>query len=80
VTEVDRLSNLIVLMAIAYTWAGAFGIWVSTQVKLRCLKHKRAPICLFRLGLDALQNWMISLCRTIKECQREKAMQFLSCT
>ena len=80
VTEVDRLSNLIALMAIAYTWAGAFGSWVSTQVKLRCLKHKRAPICLFRLGLDTLQNWMISLCRTIKECQREKAIQFLSCT
>jgi Transposase DDE domain len=80
VTDVDRLSNLIALMAIAYTWAGAFGSWVSIQVKLRCLKHERAPICLFRLGLDALQNWMTSLCRTIKECQREKALQFLSCT
>jgi hypothetical protein len=80
VTDVNRLSNLIALMAIAYTWAGAFGGWVSTQVKLRCLKHERAPTCLFRLGLDALQNWMTSLCRTVKECQREKALQFLSCT
>ena len=80
VTAPDRLCNLIALMAIAYTWAGAFGGWVASQVKLRCLKHGRAPVCLFRLGLDELQNWMVSLCRTIKDSQKEKALQFLSCT
>ena len=80
VTAPDRLCNLIALMAIAYTWAGAFGGWVASQVKLRCLKHGRAPVCLFRLGLDQLQNWMVSLCRTIKDSQKEKALQFLSCT
>ena len=80
VTDPARLGNLIALMAIAYTWAGAFGGWVVSQVKLRCLKHERAAICLFRLGLDELQNWMLSLCRTINECQKQKALQFLSCT
>lgn len=80
VSDPARLSTLLALLCIAYNWVGAFGNWVSTQVKLRCLKHGRSPICCFRLGLDALQNWAISLCRTVNECQRKTALQFLSCT
>jgi Transposase DDE domain len=80
VTAPDRLATLLALLCIAYNWAGSFGNWILRQVKLRCLKHGRAPICRFRLGLDALQNWAISLCRTINEDQRQSALQFLSCT
>lgn len=80
VTDPARLGTLLALLCVAYNWVGAFGNWVSTQVKVRCLKHGRAPICRFRLGLDALQNWAISVCRTVNELQRQTALQFLSCT
>ena len=80
VSDPSRLSTLLALLCIAYNWVGAFGNWVSTQVELRCLKHGRAPVSRFRLGLDALQNWAISLCRTINESQRRSALNFLSCT
>ena len=80
VSDPERLSTLLALLCVAYNWVGAFGNWVFTQAKLRCLKHGRAPICRFRLGLDALQNWAISLCRTVNDLQRQTVLQFLSCT
>ena len=86
VSDPIRLSRLVALLCLAYTWAGVCGrenVCGSEKiypVKLRVLKHGRAPICLLRLGLDLLQNWSLSLCRTVNKSQETLLLNFLSCT
>jgi hypothetical protein len=83
VTDPVRLSRLVALLALAYTWAGVCGVWrfaqaVAAGLKLR--KHGRWPVSVLRLGLDFLQPIMARLCRSVSACQASMALRFLSCT
>jgi hypothetical protein len=80
VTDPVRISRLLGLMSIAYTWAGAYGNWEKSQIKLRPLKHNYPAICPLRLGLDALQCWAFQLCRSANKLQEETFFKFLYCT
>ena len=86
VTDPTRLSRLLCLLALAYTWSGVCGLWQFSRVGFRpdgsvkVNKHGRLPVSVFRLGLDFLQPIVSKLCRTVKECEGAIAMQFLSST
>jgi hypothetical protein len=79
-TDPVRISRLLCLLALAYTWAGACGLWEFHQRLLKVKKHGRMPISVFRLGLDFLQPIVAKLCRSVNKRQQEIALQFLSCT
>jgi hypothetical protein len=80
VTDPMRLSRLLCLLALAYTWAGTCGLWEFTQRDLKVKNHGRMPISVFRLGADLLQPIMARLCRKPSDSQAEIATRFLSCT
>lgn len=80
VSAPDRLTRLVALVALAYTWAAVSGVWLFSQIALKLKKHGRLPVSRFRLGLDWLQPLALKLCRTINEKQGMLALQFLSCT
>jgi hypothetical protein len=80
ITDPTRLSRLLCLLALAYTWAGACGLWEFHQRLLKVKKHGRMPISVFRLGLDFLQPIAAKLCRSVSKRQQEIALQILSCT
>ena len=80
VTDPTRLSRLLTLLAIAYTWAGTCGLWEFERRDLRLKKHGRMPVSVFRMGLDFLQPMMVKLCRSVNNSHEEIALQFLSCT
>jgi len=80
VTDPVRLSRLVALLALAYTWAGVCGLWCFARAGLQLKKHGRWPISIVRLGLDWLQPIMARLCRNVGEWQLSTALLFLSCT
>jgi hypothetical protein len=80
VTDPIRLSRLVCLLALAYTWAGVCGLWEFSLREWKVKKHGRLPISVFRLGLDFLQPIVARLCRNVSECQESRAIRFLSCT
>lgn len=80
ITDPIRLSRLLCLLALAYTWAGACGLWKFYQQPMKVKKHGRMPMSVFRLGLDFLQPIAARLCRNINKSQQETAFLFLSCT
>jgi Transposase DDE domain len=86
VTDPTRLSRLLCLLALAYTWSGTCGLWVFSRVgfkpdgSVKVNKHGRLPVSVFRLGLDFLQPIVAKMCRNIKDCEGEIALKFLSST
>ncbi len=80
ITDPIRLSRLLCLLALAYTWAGVCGLWEFKQRPLKVKKHGRMPVSVFRLGIDLLQPIMARLCRNINKSQAVSVMEFLSCT
>jgi hypothetical protein len=80
ITDPVRLSRLVALLSIAYTFAGSYGVWTLQERSLRALKHERPAVSALRIGLDLLQQHVVHLCRTVKESQGAILMQFLSCT
>lgn len=86
VTDPTRLSRLLCLLTLAYTWSGVCGLWQFSRVGFKpdgspkVNKHGRLPISVFRLGLDFLQPIVAKLCRTVKDCEGVIALQFLSST
>lgn len=80
VTDPIRLSRLLALLCLAYSWAGVCGLWEFSQREFVLKNHGRLPVSVFRLGLDLLRPLVVHLCRSVKECQAARAMQFLSCT
>jgi len=80
ITDPLRLSRLVALLALAYTWAGVCGLWCFARAGLKVRKHGRWPISIVRLGLDWLQPLMARLCKSVDECQFATALHFLSCT
>ena len=80
VVEEERLSKLLALLAIAFSWAFAAGMWLAQQKPLRIKKHGRAAVSLFRRGLDWLRRVLMPLCGQVKQEDFQNALKFLSCT
>jgi hypothetical protein len=56
ITGRERIKKLMVLLAIAFSWAHRTGEWRNEQSPIKIKKHGRPAISLFRYGLDFLCN------------------------
>ncbi|MGD1936915.1 MAG: IS4 family transposase [Cyanophyceae cyanobacterium] len=52
----QKLNKLLVLLAIAFTWAMGTGLWLHEQRGIKVKSHGRREKSLFRLGLDCLRR------------------------
>lgn len=80
VTETERLSKLLALLAVAFCWAFMVGEWLSAVEPLKVKKHGRAAVAIFRRGLDWLRAVLCPLCGSSNQADIRTALQFLSCT
>jgi hypothetical protein len=78
-TDPERLSRLLALLAIAFTWAFVVGQWQAVVKDLKLKKHGYPPKSIFRLGLNML-------CRLVANFEHldligwRKVITLLSCT
>lgn len=74
-----RLSRLLALLALAFTWAFLVGQWQAAVKQLKLKKHGYPPKSVFRLGLDML-------CRLVTNLESRdlvgwnRVIKLLSCT
>lgn len=74
-----RLSRLLALLALAFTWAFVVGQWQAAVKELKLKKHGYPPKSVFRLGLNLL-------CRLVTNFEHfdlvawNKVIKLLSCT
>jgi hypothetical protein len=78
--ESERLSRLLGVLALAFSWAYVSGVWLFEQKPWKIKKHGRLMVSLFRRGLDWLQRLLLPLCGNYSRQEFRKALQFLSCT
>jgi Transposase DDE domain len=57
----ERLSRLLALLALAFTWAFVVGEWQATVKDLKLKKHGYPPKSIFRLGLNMLCRLVTNL-------------------
>ena len=75
----ERLSRLLALLAIAFTWAFIVGEWQAAVKELKLKKHGYPPKSIFRLGLNML-------CRLVTNLEHldlvgwRKVIKLLSCS
>ncbi len=60
-TQEARLSRLLALLALAFTWAFLVGQWQADVKELKVKKHGYPPKSIFRLGLDLLCRLVTNL-------------------
>lgn len=60
VTDIHKLSRLLILVAIAVWWAFQTGLWQHQLKPIPLKAHGRKAHSIFRLGLDHLQNAIIN--------------------
>src|SRR5215211_1122034 len=74
-TETDRVSRLLSLLAIAFCWAIKSGEFVCQQKPLKRKKHGRLEKSIFRAGLDILRRLF---CRPSNKGQKRDKKLFIS--
>lgn len=78
VTKLDRISNIIFLLAIAFCWAlktGEFLLDNGHQIPIKKLKNRKAKLySIFRIGLDRLKELLLNFLSVFQE------IKLLSCT
>jgi len=52
VQDPERLSRLLALLALTFTWAFVFGLWQASVKELKLKKHGYPPNSIFRRGLN----------------------------
>jgi Transposase DDE domain len=57
----ERISRLLALLAIAFTWAFVVGEWQAAVKELKLKKHDYPPKSIFRLGLNMLCRLVTNL-------------------
>jgi hypothetical protein len=79
IQDPERLSRLLALLALAFTWAFVVGLWQSSVKELKLKKHGYPPKSIFRRGLNIL-------CRLVTNLERfdlvlwRKVIKLLSCS
>lgn len=72
--DVDKLSNLLIPLTLAFIWAFRVGLWLNEIHPIKLKKHGKQAISYFRLGLDALTKAKGTLKkRLINVCFRLKS-------
>lgn len=78
VTDGERLSKLLALLALALCWVFLTGEWLQELRPLTLKKHGRKAKSIFRYGFDYLRNILLNLEQKMDAFL--EALQFLSCT
>jgi Transposase DDE domain len=79
IQDPERLSRLLVLLALAFSWAFVVGLWQASVKELKLKKHGYPQKSIFRRGLDIL-------CRLVTNLERfdlvlwRKVIKLLSCS
>ncbi len=79
VQDSERLSRLLALLALAFTWAFVVGLWQASVKELKLKKHGYPPKSIFRRGLNIL-------CRLVTNLEHfdvvvwRKVIKLLSCS
>src|SRR5947209_7434828 len=55
VTDAERLRKLVALLALSFCWAHLADEWLAERRPLKCKRHRRQPVSLFRRGFDHLR-------------------------
>jgi hypothetical protein len=76
-SDIERISKLVSVLCIAFTWAYRIGIYVHQNIKeIRIMKHGRRAMSLFKYGLNYIANALLNRkTKTYNEC-----VKLLSCT
>jgi hypothetical protein len=59
ITDPDKLATLLVVVALAVTWAYRCATRIMGRKAIRRKSHGRREKSWFRIGLDALRNWVV---------------------
>ena len=79
IQDPERLSRLLALLALAFTWAFVVGLWQASVKELKLKKHGYPPKSIFRHGFNIL-------CRLVTNFERfdvtvwRKVIKLLSCS
>lgn len=73
-----KISKLMALLTIAYSWAYITGEWVTQHSPIRIKSHGRKERSVFRVGLNILGEIVVHIHRKLKQFQR--VARLLSCT
>jgi hypothetical protein len=77
-TDKKRISKLLALVIIAFTWAHFMGEFLNNSKPIKIKNHGRKSISLFHLGLNFLQRIFINF--SLYSSDFKRAVTFLSCT
>jgi hypothetical protein len=78
-TEPERLSRLIALLALTFCWCHRIGEWLHQQKALKLKKHGRKPKSIFRRGFDYLRRVIVKFSSFDVEAW-QNVIKLLSCT
>jgi hypothetical protein len=77
--DLERLSRLLALLALAFTWAFIVGQWQVSVKELKLKKHGYPPKSIFRLGLNMLSRSVINF-EYADRLGWQRVIKLLSCT
>jgi hypothetical protein len=77
-TDPERLSKLVALLALAFCWCHKIGEWLHELRPLKLKKHKRKPKSIFRRGFDHLRR-IITNFTHFSLNQWEQVIKLLAC-
>ena len=78
-SDPERLSKLIALLALAFCWCHKIGEWLHAQKQLKLKKHGRKPKSIFRRGFDLLRRTITNFAH-FDLVQWKQLIKLLSCT
>jgi len=78
-SDPERLSKLVALLALAFCWCHRIGEWLHQQKQLKLKKHGRKPKSIFRRGFDHLRRILTNFTHFNLE-QWGQAIKLLTCT
>ena len=76
--DLQRISKLFALLAVAFCWCYRIGIWLNEQKSIRICTHQRLAHSLFRHGLDHLRHICLNAHHRKNEFMH--MLRLLSCT
>lgn len=75
-TKEERVSRLLMVLAIGFCWVQKIGEWLAQEKPLKVKKHGRLEKSVFRYGFDFLREVLINF----QPVQFKRLVSFLSCT
>ena len=80
VTDTERLRKLVALLALSFCWAHLADEWLAERRPLKCKRHGRQPVSLFRRGFDHLRRILCNLTSRPQQVAFARVIHLLSCT